>query len=217
MTKLRIDHMIEQYVWTLENDSVFVCKAKHDIERGNFNMFRDLCGQHIRSVRQQIGESFVGALTGAEWSFLYLETWVRLGGFNILMSNLYYDKDVMFQLKRLESAGFGVSRQGVVKASQPLNNPCAEIEISAPQPCVLAEPEKEEPMSALITVTKKTLINNVDVTTMSDEQLISSIVAIEGEIVSLKAIKTKSIKIAAKIADAQATLAQVVELLDSRA
>lgn len=215
MTTLRIDHMIEQYVWTLENDSIFVSKAKHDIERGNFNLFRDLCGAHIKSVRQQIGENFAGALSGTEWAFLYLETWVRLGGFNILMSNLYYDKDVMFQLKRLESVGLGVARAGVIKRAT-TKNPCAEVFFSEPQPCVLAEPEKEIPMSNKIIIKNVTFINNVDVTSMNDDQLIDAIKTIESEIADLKSVKTKSAKIAAKILEAQGTLSTIVELLDGR-
>lgn len=215
MTAIRINHMVEQYIWSLENDGVFVPKAKHEIERGNFNAFRDLCGEYIKPIRRQLGENTVGAIAGTEWAYLYLETWVRLGGFNILMSNLYYDKDVMFQLKRLESAGLGVARAGVIKLDR-IQNPCAEIYLSKPQPCVLAEPEKEISMSNKIIIKNVTFINNVDVTSMNDDQLIDAIKTIESEIADLKSVKTKSAKIAAKILEAQGTLSTIVELLDGR-
>lgn len=215
MTEDRVDHMITQYIWTLENDGTFVEKARDLIENNKFNEFRDLCGDHIRPVRRMLEEGHVGGILGPEWSFLYLEMWVRLGGFNRLMSNLYYNNDARFQIDRLEKAGYGVSRNGVIPLAE-AKNPCAEILISQPQPCVLAEPEKEVPVSKKIIIANVTFINNVDVTTMNDAQLIDAIRTIENEINDLKAIKAKSVKIAAKILDAQLTLNKVVEILDAR-
>lgn len=65
--------------------------------------------------------------------------------------------------------------------------------------------------------TKAAYINGTDVTKVSDDELIASIRVTETEIASLKAIKTESSKIKAKIADAEASLAKIVEILDSRA
>jgi hypothetical protein len=71
-------------------------------------------------------------------------------------------------------------------------------------------------MSNQITFKTVTYINNNDVMTLTDEQLITYIKAIEREIADLKSVATKSKKIEAKIADAEATLAKVVEVLDSK-
>jgi hypothetical protein len=215
---VRIDHMIEQYVWTLENDQAFVTSAKGEVQRGNFNTFRRLCGSYIKDVRHQLGEMHTEGINGYEWAFLYLETWVRMGGFNILMSNLYYDNDVRFQLDRLETAGLGVSRNGIIEV-RATNKPAGEVRFTFEElesKSELAEPEKEEPVSNQIEIKNVTFINKVDVTTMSDEQLIDAIKTIEGEIAALKAVKAKSTKIKAKVEEAEATLAKVVEILDAR-
>jgi hypothetical protein len=71
-------------------------------------------------------------------------------------------------------------------------------------------------MSKQITFKTITYINNADVTALSDEQLIDAIKTIEKEIADLKGVTTKSKKIEAKISDAEATLAKVVEVLDAR-
>lgn len=78
------------------------------------------------------------------------------------------------------------------------------------------EPTQEIPMSNKVEFKTVTYINNVDVTTLSDEQLIDAVKTIENEISDLGAVKTKSKKIEAKIAEAQTTLAKVVEVLDAR-
>lgn len=78
------------------------------------------------------------------------------------------------------------------------------------------KPTQEIPMSNKVEFKSVTYINNVDVTTLSDEQLIDAVKTIEAEIIDLKAVQTKSKKIEAKIAEAQATLAKAVEVLDAR-
>jgi hypothetical protein len=71
-------------------------------------------------------------------------------------------------------------------------------------------------MSKEITITRQTLINGADVSKMTDDQLIFAIKQVEKEIEELKAVKTKSKKIAQRIEDASKTLGELVELLDNR-
>jgi hypothetical protein len=198
----RMDHMITQYIWTLENDQVFMVKAQAELDRNNFNQFRRLCSSYIAEAREANKELHLNGLSGPEWSFLYLEMWIRMGGFNRLMSNLYHDKDVKFQIDRLKAAGYIITRDGVVAVLiNKQTNP---------------ETPKEEEMSKLITIENLTLINGVDVTKMSDDQLIDAIKTIEAEISALGSVKTTSKKIQAKKEEALATLAKVVEILDAR-
>lgn len=212
MNSERQQHMTIQYIWALENEQAFMLKARHEVERGNFSAYRRLVGAYIRPVRQMLEEDKDGALSGPEWSFLYLELWSRLGGCNISHSNDL--AEFQFQLQRLNEAGFDLTKNGVVR--RPKENPCAEIQLGTTQPCNLQQPEGEEAMCNTITIVHKTLINSVDVTTMSDEQLIDAIKKVEKEIEELKSVKTKSKKIAAKVQEANDTLAKLVELLDAR-
>jgi hypothetical protein len=210
---IREDFITTQYIWALENEQVFMTKAKHAVEHGRFNIFRDLVLENLRPIRRLVVDN---TLMGVDWAFLYIELWVRLGGFDILMSSLCYDPDVKHHLDRLDRIGFGVSRDGVICRNQS-SNPCAEVSLGQSQPCALApEPKKEEPMSNTVEIKTITYINNADVTKLSDEQLIDAIKTIENEIAALKAVKTKSTKITAKIAEAQDTLAKVVAVLDGR-
>ena len=71
-------------------------------------------------------------------------------------------------------------------------------------------------MSNQIIIANKTYINNVDVTTMSDDQLIDAIKKVEKEIEDLGSVKTKSKKIEAKVSEANETLNTLVTLLDAR-
>lgn len=215
---IRADHMITQYIWALENDSAFDKTAKGFVSNSLFNSFRVLVQTTIRPVRKMVGDDHSGGIRPGEWAFLYLEMWIRLGGFNSLKNELFHDPDVMFFKTRLGRAGHRITRHGVVADDTPESqNPCAEIILGQPQPCVLApEPEKEEPMYNTVEIKTITYINNADVTKLTDEQLIDAIKTIENEIAALKAVKTKSTKITAKITEAQDTLAKVVAVLDGR-
>jgi hypothetical protein len=215
MTPERFDHMMTQYIWALENEQVFVVKAKHEVDRGNFSQFRRLLGSAIMPTRGMLGEAKSYSLAPAEWSFMYIEMWHRLGGNRSSFTTSNDEAEYNYQLNRLLDHDYTLTFRGVAP-KRFSSNPCAEILISQPQPCVLAEPEKEIPVSKKIIIANVTFINNVDVTTMKEDQLIDAIKTIEAEIADLKAVKTKSAKIAAKIAEAQETLTKVVEILDSR-
>lgn len=212
MNQERQQHMTVQYLWALENDSTFITKARHEAERGNFAQYRRLVGLHIKPVRQMLDEEGAGALSGTEWSFLYLEMWSRLGAVQLAHSN--DQAEFKYQLDRLNEAGFALTKHGVVRRLK--DDPRPEIRLGTTQPCNSQQPEGEETMSNQVTIVHKTLINNVDVTTMSDEQLIDAIKKVEKEIEELKSVKTKSKKIAAKVQEANDTLAKLVELLDAR-
>jgi len=74
----------------------------------------------------------------------------------------------------------------------------------------------QENNMASIEIKNITFINNVDVTTLTDEQLIDSIKNLEAEIAGLQAVKTESTKVKAKIAALEDTLTKVVAILDAR-
>lgn len=210
---IRVDYLTTQYVWALENDQAFMLKARHEAERSNFNQFRRLVGSYIIPTRRTLGDMGEGAFTGAEWSFLYLEMWLRLRSDDVYpnMNTANYD-DFEFHVGRLNEAGFVLTGRGVVPMTAPiLHNPCAEIAL----PTQPVQPQ-EKTVSNQITIQNKTFINGVDVAGMSDEQLIDAIKKVEKEVEELNSVKTKSKKITAKVEQAQATLAQLVELLDGR-
>lgn len=62
----------------------------------------------------------------------------------------------------------------------------------------------------------KSFVNGLDVNEMSEAQLIAAIKTVEGEIAELKTVKSKSTKIAAKIAEMQGALANIVAVLDAK-
>jgi hypothetical protein len=211
---IRVDHMTVQYVWALENDQVFMMKARHEVDRGNYDRFRILVKDTIAPTRRLLGEAHTEGINGYEWSFLTLELWCRMGGRFVDFPNSKDMGPFACHVDRLRAVGYGFNRNGVIRF---VTNPCAEVSIGHPQLCTL-NPKliQENKMSNQITIKKITYINNADVTLMSDDQLIDAIKKVEKEIEDLKAVKTQSKKIAARIEEATATLTQLVELLDNR-
>ena len=200
---IREDFITTQYIWALENEHVFVTKARHEVERGHFCRFNGYVQFYIRDLRRELDD----VPSDVEWAYLFTEMWARMEGHAPNYGWHSQDIDSYHLQQRLLAE----------HAATPSTNPCAEILLSKLQPCVLAsEPEKEEPMSNTVEIKTITYINNADVTKLSDEQLIDAIKTIENEIAALKAVKTKSTKITAKIAEAQDTLAKVVAVLDGR-
>lgn len=211
---IRTDHMTVQYIWALENEMVFMRKAQHEVDRGTFDQFRTLVQNAIKPTRRLLNEAHTEGINGYEWSFLYLELWCRMGGRFVDFPHGNDEATFSFHVERLRTAGYGFNRNGVIRF---VTNPCAEVPIGQPQPCTLnPEPIQENEMSNQITIVNKTLINGVDVTIMSDEQLIDAIKKVEKEVEELKSVKTQSKKIAAKVEEATKTLTALVELLDGR-
>jgi len=89
------------------------------------------------------------------------------------------------------------------------------LPVVKPQPTTQPEATQESAMAS-IEIKNITYINNTDVTTMTDEQLIDAIKRVENEIVDLRGVVTVSAKIKAKIAGLEETLAKVVAILDAR-
>lgn len=233
---IRTDYLTVQYVWALENDQVFMAKAKHEVERGNYDRFRMLVLNCARPIRRLLDDIHADSIGPYEWAFLTLELWCRLGGRFVDFSHDIDHAGFDCHVLRLCEAGYGFSRNGIF-ATEPTNkaekdlsrhlqdvkavvaatdalvssNPCAEIELGQPQTRTL-----ENDMSTQIKIANLTLINDVDVRNMSDEQLIDAIKKVEKEIEELKSVKVKSKKIDAKIDEAEATLTKLVELLDAR-
>lgn len=78
------------------------------------------------------------------------------------------------------------------------------------------QPEEEPIMSAKFYETKQ-YINGREVGTYSDDELIGLIKSTEDKIKGLKQIETKSKKVEANIAELQANLTSIVQVLDARA
>jgi hypothetical protein len=215
--KIRMDHMVMQYIWALENDSAFMAKAKMAAEKSNFNEFRRLVGSHIAPTRAMLGEHNSTGIASLEWSFLYMEMWMRLR-WRDGVKRSYPDqtaadeKDFLFHIDRLNDAGYIVTMKGV--AEMDAKRKTAEAKMK-PNPIEPIDTQENE-MSKEITITRQTLINGADVSKMTDDQLIFAIKQVEKEIEELKAVKTKSKKIAQRIEDASKTLGELVELLDNR-
>jgi hypothetical protein len=200
---IREDFLTTQYIWVLENEHVFLTKARHEVERGQFIRFTGHVQFYLRDLRRELDD----VPSAVEWAYLFTEMWTRMGGHAPNYAWHSQDADSYHRQRRVLAE----------HAATTSTNPCAEILLSKLQPCALApEPEKEEPMSNTVEIKTITYINNADVTKLSDEQLIDTIKTIENEIVALKAVKTKSTKITAKIAEAQDTLVKVVAVLDAR-
>jgi hypothetical protein len=185
---IREDHITTQYVWSLENEHVFVTKARHEAERDNFSQFQKLVTTNANPLRSALSD----VIHPEEWAYLYLELWHRMGGFQ---PNYGWHSDNADRYHRCKR--------------------CI-AEAMATNPTQSTETPEETNMSNQITFKTVTYINNNDVLSLTDEQLITYIKAIEREIADLKSVATKSKKIEAKIAEAEATLAKVVEVLDSK-
>lgn len=220
--RLREEWMITQYVWTLENDGVFMAKTQQDVQAGRFSVFRRLCGRHIDDARKANDETQVGSISGPEWSFLYLETWIRMGGDPTAQSFWNHNdaNEFSFQLERLNAAGYVLTAKGPMKSARncyPGNeNPCSEIRLPMAQPKPEPQPQQEKTIMSIISITNVTYINGTPIEQIKDEQLIGYIKQTEADIADLKSIKTKSEKIKSKIADLEGKLTQVVAILDAR-
>jgi len=75
---------------------------------------------------------------------------------------------------------------------------------------------KEPPMNAAIPIETITYVYGQDVKGMTEAQLIAAIKQVEKEIGLLSDVKSKSKKIAAKIAEYEKTLADIVAVLDAK-
>lgn len=185
---IREDFITTQYIWSLENEQVFVTKARHEVERGNFRQFTGYVQYYTRDLRRELQD----VPSAVEWAYLFTEMWARMGGHTPNYGWHSQDADMHHQQRRMLA------------------------EHAADQPFQLIETTEETNMSNKVIFKTVTFINNADVTGLSEEQLIDAIKTIEREIADLKSVATKSKKIEAKIADAEATLAKVVEVLDGR-
>jgi hypothetical protein len=225
---IRLDHITTQYIWALENEHEFVMKARHEAKRGNFGQFTVLVEQFVKKIKRIANTPDI--FHAEEWAFLFLEMWWRMDGQGP-DSTWAKDDCILFQVRiqRLNVVGYNYTPNGVQRRP-PATNPCAEIALGqhlqevkelceavdtlTSQP--LSQPIQEQPVSNQITIANKTYINNVDVTTMSDDQLIDAIKKVEKEIEDLGSVKTKSKKIEAKVSEANETLNKLVTLLDAR-
>ena len=213
----RVDYIVTQYIWALENDSEVVPRLQEYIRQGHFKDFSVRVSNAIAPIRRfNEHAGMPDPLDTWEINYINVEIWFRLGGYGADLTTTQGKERWRNAMINLEATGFKYTDKGLRFVGSP-KNPCAEILISQPQPCVLAEPEKEIPVSNKIIIKNVTFINNVDVTSLNDDQLIDAIKTIESEIADLKSVKTKSAKIAAKILEAQGTLTTIVELLDGRA
>lgn len=185
---IREDHITTQYVWALENEHVFATKARHEAERDNFYQFERL----VAATAGPLYRAQDDVIHPEEWAYLCLELWHRMGGYQPNYGWRSDNADRYHRCKHL--IAFAMATNSTQSTETP----------------------EETNMSNQITFKTVTYINNNDVMTLSDEQLITYIKAIEREIADLKSVATKSKKIEAKIADAEATLAKVVEVLDSK-
>lgn len=217
--KIRLDHITTQYVWALENEEVFVDKARAQANKSNFGQFRRLVGSYILPARKMLNEEHSAGLSPGEWSYLYMEMWwkIRYGHCQPPEYPSYPpmqksdEDDFGWHLERLNDAGYELVADRGVLPKQPPSS-ASPNQPSTPN----FELIQEKPMSSQVIIQNKTLINGADVADMSDDQLINSIKKVEKEIDDLRAVKTKSKKIDARIEEATATLAKLVELLDAR-
>lgn len=85
-----------------------------------------------------------------------------------------------------------------------------------PQPIQQEEAPVNQTTQAVPAFETKHYVFGQDVGNMTEGQLVDAIKRIENEIADLKTVKTKSTKIAAKIAELNAMLAKVVEVLDAK-
>ena len=74
----RVDHLVTQYVWALENDSKVVPGLQEKIRDGHFRDFSAAIKTIILPIRRLIGDD---DLLVWELAYIYMETWFRLGGY----------------------------------------------------------------------------------------------------------------------------------------
>jgi hypothetical protein len=215
----RIDHLTCQYIWLLENDAQFLKKAEIYVDSNAFCEFCELICLTTKPLRKKMLDAFISA----DFAFLYLEMWQRLDGIapgyswhseNVnkyrTSRHLLYEKYPNNPPISDKSSANGNSETDRILPPLPLPLP-ASLPSSNPQTI------QEITMSNQVTFAIVTYINGTPVDSLTEEQLIDAIKKLEAEIKNLKAIETKSKKIDALIAKAEATLAQVVGVLDARA
>lgn len=200
MTPERIQHLDVQYILTLENSGALNRRASPFAEAGRFDRYRDCVADAIGDIRRHLKEPI---LAPHEYAYIYLAMWSR--------------EEVRGAMPDHVLSGYeDIHRRLLEKNIDPyvlFPNLEQPVQPTTTQPETL---ESTPIMSAKITFKTVTFINNEDVTRMTEEQLIGAVKTIENEIADLQAVKTESTKIAAKIVEAQATLANVVAVLDAR-
>lgn len=90
-------------------------------------------------------------------------------------------------------------------------------------PTTLSEPTEEIPMNpttatnvSAVAFETRHLVYGRNVDSLTESELISAIKQVEGEIADLKAVKTKSSRITAKVKELEEMLTKIVEVLDKK-
>lgn len=105
-----------------------------------------------------------------------------------------------------------------------VNNIILGIENTAEQcatPTILSEPTEEIPMNPTTATNApafetRHLVYGLNVDSLTESELISAVKQVEGEIADLKAVKTKSSRITAKVKELEEMLTKIVEVLDKK-
>jgi hypothetical protein len=193
LTPQRKQHLYDQYVLAIINDGGWYQAAKPLIDKGLSGRFISTTRDRVAPLRDALGDP---RLTPEERAFVYLLIWEYQGGTgDALLAGLSPSSQLAEPLRQMLAA----------RATQPATTE-------------QTEPTTEEPTVNNSTTAFETrhYVFGQDVSTLSEGQLVDAIKRIENEIADLKTVKTKSTKIAAKVADLNTMLAKVVEVLDAK-
>lgn len=210
MRKERMDWLDAQYVDVMMNDGKFNTRVLPLIKADRFATFHRVCGSDIDIIRENLAKNDRDSsfFTEHDRAYVVLSLWKEHGG---AMKNNHDTEFLYFRnLAREECIGhlFFQESTDLPKAYFAPIDPVSNE--------VIEQPIKENQMSATPKFETKHFFNGAEVSTLKEEFLIETIRQLEADIESYKTIKTKSAKIAKKIAELEEGLAKIVEILDSK-
>ncbi|MBX9922240.1 MAG: hypothetical protein K2Y33_20805 [Mycolicibacterium frederiksbergense] len=191
----RKHHLDTQYVLSLVNDGDWYrrCGRHFDGSADELRHVPPATTDYIKRIAHSLGEASVLE----ERAYIYLQLAQHYG---------FTWTDMRDSIR-----GGGNLRDVMTAFIDERNNATPAPE--TPQPIQQEEPPVNQTTTAFET---KHYVFGQDVSNMTEGQLTDAIKRIENEIADLKTVKTKSTKITAKIAELNAMLAKVVEVLDAK-
>lgn len=208
-----------QIVLTLENEGYLHKQVSGFISAGNFNAFRTLLFNTSMLDRVMSEADLTSATNLKSSTDLRYIPWAKSQVSVLLWQRMRVNAGL--DPDSLPSLGAGTYKESLALLSgedKRVSCMYSSVPFKVFQPEV-SQPEPEKEIIMANTNTPFETINftyGVDISTMTEDQLIANIKRAEGEIAQLGTVKAASKKLATKKADLEVAIAKMVEVLDAK-